>query len=324
MSDVQDTPSSTETPTLDAAATVDAVLASKNESTAGEKKEATKVESVKEEPKKADPLAAKFAALTKQNKAIREREKALEAREKAWKAKEEGVNKPAPEPEKAPLKSRMKKDPFNTLKEEFGLDLDILTKIALNQGKLPADMEMQIKQEESEGSLRAELDALKKQLADKDESEKTSKQQEAEQKALQQFKGEIGDHIKAAPAEYELLGLEEDPSQVVFDVINAHYDRTRGFDPEKPDVGRILSIKEAADHVETHLLDEAKKYAGLSKIKGLFGAQTPKGEVQAPKEAGPKTLSNEQNGEAPPANKRVQSREEELAEAMKLIKYTSN
>ena len=291
-----------------------AVLAPKE--AAPETKEAPKVEA-KEDPKKEDSkLASKFAALSKRDKQIAAREKALEAREKALK---EATAKPADkEPEKAPLKLRMNQDPFATLKEEFGIDLETLTAIAKNQGKLTPEMELKLKVEQGESSLREELEALKKSIKEKDEAEKSTKQQEAEQKAFQDFKGSIAEHIKAAPADYELLGLEDDPAQTVYDVISAHYEATKGDDG----VGRILSTKEAADHIENHLLEEAKKYTGLSKIKGLFAPkEAPKVDVAATQKVDPKTLSNELTGQTPPAQKKVLTREEELAEAVKLMRF---
>lgn len=320
-------PTATETQPDNPAETVDAVLAAKNGEGAPEApKDAPKDEKPKvEEPKKEDSqLAKKFAALSKREKAIRDRERAIEAKEKA--AKETPAPKAA-EPEKAPLKLRMKQSPFETLKEEFGLDLETLTAIAKNEGKLTPEMQLRLKQEQLEASLAEKLAAVEKKLADKEQQETEQKQKDAESAALREFKSEAQALLKEKAADYELLAMEDDAAQVILDVISAHYEKTKGHaDPEQPDVGRILSIKEAADLVESHLLDEAKKYTSLSKIKGLFGAQAApaaKGDAK-PESTATKTLSNEQTGEAPPASKkRATTREEELAEAMKLLKYMS-
>ncbi len=312
---------------INVAETVDKVLEAKSEAAPSEKKEA-KPEIKPEERKPEDSkLAQKFAALSKREKAIREREKAIAAKEKSEQDAAKAKPPEEKQPEKAPLKLRMKQDPFNTLKEEFGLDLETLTQIAKNEGKLTSEMQLRLQQEELDSKYAAKLEALEKRLSEKEESEKTQKQQDAEQQAFKQFKGSIADHIKSGPAEYELLGLEDDAAQVVYDVIEAHYQATKGqVDPEQPEVGRILSIKEAADHVESHLLDEAKKYTSLSKIKGLF-APAATAEAKKPEDqpaASTKTLSNSQNGDAPPSqNKRQLTREEELAEAMKLIRFTN-
>jgi hypothetical protein len=303
--------------TVDTSQVIDSVLKTKNEVKPDEKKE---VAAPKEEPKKeADPkMAAKFAALTKRERELRLREKAIAEKEKAAAPKADEPKKV----EEVPLKLRMKKDPFQTLKEEFGLDLETLTQIAKNEGKLTSEMQLRIAQEELDNKYADKLAALEKRLAEKEESEKSERQQAAEAQAFNEFKGSIDQHIKADVATYELLSLEDDAAQIVYDVIAGHYEATKGqADPEQPDVGRILSIKEAADQVENHLLENAKRYTSLSKIKGLLAPEPAKVAAPATKEAS-KTLSNEHTGEAPPAtNKRVQTREEELAEAMKLIKF---
>lgn len=304
------------------AETVGQVIAAKEGEAAP--KDTPKVDPVKEEPKP-DKMAAKFAALSKKDKEARAREKALEAREKAFADREAAAAKPKDEPatEKEPLKVRMKRDPFTTMKEEFGLDLDVLTKIALNQGKLTPDMELRLKQDELDSKYETKLEALERRLAEKDEAEKSAAQKSKEETAMREFKSEIKGLISSDKAAYELLGLEDDADQIVFDVINQHYQAT--YD-ENNKAGKIMTIKEAADHVENHLLDVAKKYTGLSKVKGLFEPPKTvenKNPAQGDKAAS-KTLSNDQSAAPSAPTKRVQTREEELAEAMKLIKFTSN
>lgn len=311
---------------------VNEVLKAKNEEpakdSADKKPEAEKKDASKEvEPKKEDAkLAAKFAALSKKDKEARAREKALEAREKALAEKEKSLAAPKQDaaPAKEDLNIRMRRDPFGTMREEWGLDLDVLTKIATNQGKLTPEMQLKLEQETTAKTLEEKIKALEKRLEDEAKTKAEREQQAQQEAAIKEFKGSIGELIKGNAAEYELLGLEEDPAQIVYEVIEAHYEKTKGFDPEQPDVGRILDIKEAADLVESHLFEEAKKYTSLSKIKGIFAPkEQPKAASEQPKEGATKTLSNEQTGSAPAAQKRALTREEEFAEAAKLIKFNS-
>lgn len=310
------------------AETVNQILESKGkvEAAAGEKKEAQKPseEKPKEAPKTEEDkkFAQKFAALTKRDKAARDKEKSLADREKQLEARIaelESKAKPAPEAAKEPIEQRLKKDPFNTLKE-LGLDFDILTKIALNEGKLTPEMQLKLRQEELDRKYETKLEALERKLADKEAADTAAKEKSARDAAETEFRGSIESHVKADPTNYEMLAIEgEEGVAIVYEVIEKHYEAT----------GKIMSIKEAADEVENSLLEVAKKYTGLSKIKGLFGqsqstAAKPEqvGAATPPKE-GPKTLSNEHASTSTAGKKSGLTREQELAEAMKLIKFNN-
>jgi hypothetical protein len=249
-------------------------------------------------------FAAKFAALSRREKAVKERERQIEKRLKDL--EERTAVKPEPKVEEEPLKLRALKKPFETLKE-LGLDYETLTKIALNEGQLTPEIQMQILREELDNKYRAELDQIKKQLSDKEQKEASDR----DTQTIGGFKREIGETIRAKAADFELLSVEgEDGIEMVFSAINNHYEET----------GEVIEINEAAEAVENQLLNEAKKRIELNKIKKLMGAsqvtQPPAKEVKKPSV----TLSNQQS-QVQPSGKPNMSDEESKREAAKLIKW---
>ena len=240
-----------------------ALVEQENAKTSAEKeKEAGKEPEVVEPPKKEDKaFSKKFAALSKKEKAIRQREAAVNKRMAELEAKLKAMEAPAaPAKVEIPLEQRLKRDPIATL-TELGLPYEKLTQLVLNDGKLSPDMQMQLIKEELESKHTSELDKLKQDIQQK-ELER-AKQQEAQ--VLNNFKAELTEFVNSDP-NYELIQANN-ASAVVFNVIEEHYNNT----------GRILSNKEAADYVESHLLEEARKLLKLKKlgVAQQVAAQTP-------------------------------------------------
>jgi len=159
------------------------------------------------------------------------------------------------------FESLKEKDPMKAL-SLLGLSYQQMTDIALNDGSVPPEIQVKKVEEKLESYLKAQ-EAAKQELA---ESEKRQAAQR-EEKAIADFKSEIHTYIHSDPKQYELTkfeGLEE----YVFLTIDEHFTRT--INPETG-VGQILSIKEAADKVESML---EKKYADAKKLT-KFQAQTP-------------------------------------------------
>jgi hypothetical protein len=107
-----------------------------------------------------------------------------------------------------------------------------------------------------------------------------------------------------------------DATELVYQVIEEHHAST----------GEILDIKRAADAVEAHLLEEAKKLIERPKIKGLMQPKAPTAPSNATKseaaKAAPsaKTLTNASATKPSPVA-RYLSDDESKAEAAKLIKW---
>lgn len=215
------------------------------------------VEPKKEEPPKEDSLFSKrFAALSKREKAIRQRETELNNRVAQLEERLKSLDAPKAEPVKEPLEYRLKRDPLKAL-EEAGLPFEKLTQLVLNDGKLPAESQMQLIKEELDNKYKAEIENLRKEMADKEakrQEEESKKQSEHEKQVIENFKTELGEFINSN-ADYELIQANNAVG-AVFDVIELHYNKT----------GKVLSNKEAADAVESHLLQEALKLTKLKKL----------------------------------------------------------
>ncbi len=269
------------------------------------------------EEKEVDPFDSKFAALSRKEKAFRDdseaKNKALDDKialldEKLAKL-EEASKEPEPEPVK-PLDYRLKRNPLKTL-EEQGLDFDTLTNLALNDGKLTPEMQLNLMKEEIEASYEAKFKVLEERLASKDEEALQVRKEQEEQTyntTLSNFKDEINAFVDDSDS-LDLI-KEYDAQDQVYEVISAHHKET----------DRIMDIKEAADYVEEYLLEEARKLANNPKLRErLFGEENNK-PVQEKKPSSV-TLSNTQSSQIPTESVRYLSNEESLKKAAASLKW---
>jgi hypothetical protein len=299
----------TETQEVKAEAAVEEQKVEAKTEEADKASEDKKADSEEKKPEEDKKFAQKFAALSRREKAIKEREKKLEQRLADLEAK----SKPQAEAPKEPLELRLKKNPFETLKE-LGLDYGALTQIALNEGKLTPELQMQVMRQELEGQYKSEIDQLRQRLDGREKQEEEAKQA----KQTQDFLAEIKQHISSNTTDYDLLSFEgEDGVDVVTDVIVQHYNTT----------GEVMTIKEAADLVEEQLLEEAKiRLAKSKKVQGLITQPKPTAKAAPTEQKTEKrasvTLSNEQAQVASTKKTQALSREEAIAEASKLIRYS--
>lgn len=189
--------------------------------------------------------------------------------------------------------------------ELLGLNYDQLSQSILQDGAIPAEVGIK-KLEDKIGELerQRELDRQR------EEDTKKNLQAQAETKAIQDFKTEIKTYLSDNTARYELISFEEQ-EELVFDVIDEHYKRTLDQDTG---IGKVLSIKEAADKVEEFLEKKYDKAKQVSKVKTLWGAIPPKTQDALTKQVTfkvnqPKTLTN--NMSANPSPKAPPRSEEE-------------
>lgn len=248
-----------------------------------------------QEIKKEEPIASKLSVLMQRESQAINRERMAKAQEERLK---ERLNK-------IEEFESIKTDPKKAL-DFLGLSYDQLTQSILKDGEVPPSVEIQ--------RLRDELEQYKaQQKSQKDEESELRKKQvvEAESKAIGDFKTEINDYLKNNTARYELIDFEG-AHDLVFDVIDEHYNRTV---EAETGVGKIMSISEAADKVEEHL---EKKYLAAkdkNKVKAFWlnmpkqiQDQIKKQEVRQP----PKTLTNNlgsvisQKSQRPNEEKRIE------------------
>ena len=226
-----------------------------------------------EEPKKEeDAFSKKFAALSKKERQIRQREAAINARisefESKMKQAEPKAEVVAP---KASLEKRLRENPLDALKE-LGLTYEKLTELALNDGKASVEDRMELMREQLREEHKAEIEAIRAELI----AEKKQKEEDKYNEVIQNFMVELTGFVNEHP-DYELIRAN-DAVNVVYEVIEQHHKKT----------GRILSNEEAANYVESHLLEEAQKLLKLKKLgyKEPVVEKKPVTQPQAP------TLSN--------------------------------
>jgi len=290
--------------------------------TAAEEVEAAPKEEPKPEPKVEDKFAPKFAALSRQEKALKAREKALAAREAAL-AERDKPAAAAPAAPQEPLELRLKKDTFGTLKE-LGLSPEVLVQMMLNDGKPTPELQMALMKEEITRAGGSKVEQLEAKLAaiEKKEQEREQKvQAEQDAKLVSGFKSQIADFIKADPDKYDLLATEDEYGiDLVYDVIAQDAQAKQEELGEEFTGDEIMSIEEAASKIEEQLLEAAKKRIERSKkVKGLFGTTSaPATQSSTPQKKASPTLSNVQSQVQSPG-KAAQSDADRLAAAIALI-----
>lgn len=298
--------------------------------------EAPKIEEKPKESEEDRKFAAKFAALSRREKAAKQLEVKLSKEKAALEARiKELENKAAAPAEKKasdePLDVRLKKNPFKTL-EEMGLSYETLTRMALNDGKATPEIEMELMKQELRSEYQREIAEMKARLEERDNKEKESTKQSEEkrqQELLQSFKDDLAAQIEANKETYELLAVEgEYGVEAVYNLIAEDAAQKKqeaeemGDDPTQIE---LLSFEEAANKVEEQLLSEAKKRIELSKIKKLMAStdsQTKKETTtqKPPSKPASVTLSNEK-AQVQGSTRAFQSDEESKRQAAKLIRW---
>lgn len=257
-------------------------------------------EAVKEE-KSQDLYAPKFAALSRKEKMVKQAEASLKQREAdlAQKMKELEERSKQSSDSSASLEEQLKANPLKFLRDK-GITMEQLVQMQLNDENPTTDMKMERMRSDLESKTLKRIEELEKQLKEKEENQ--AKQQY--EKAVEAYKIEVDSFIKKSPDAYELI-IANNANDLVFQVAEEYYNST----------DKVLEIKDAADAVEAHLEEEAKKILELKKFK-----TSPKTEQTQKIETAP-TLSNTQASEVPKNGSRNLSNEESVKEAAKLLRW---
>ena len=253
-----------------------------------------------EEGSSQDKFASKFAALSRKEKALRDKEAEYESKFEEMERRLAEYENKSQEPE-VDWEQLLRRDPLRAL-EEVGLGYDKLTELALNDGKLTPDMQLAAMREEIENDYRRKFEELEGRLTEKEQAE-----QEAYYNSVQEnFQNEIGNFVAQNQDKYELIEAS-DANELVFDVIEEHYNET----------GRVLDIEEAADAVESYLEEEAGKLMKLKKVSSRLGIN-PK-ELEELEQV---TLSNDHSAQVQyDGASRMLSEEESKARAAKMLQW---
>ena len=251
-----------------------------------------------------DQFSKKFAALSRKEKAMREREDQYSRKIEDLERRLEEMNR-KPEPEKKPeipLEWRLKQNPLKAL-EEMGLGYDQLTELALNDGKLTPDLQMQLIRSELENDYKSKFEELENRLQEREEAEVEAKYENAKHNFMSEIESAV-----ASDEKYELIN-SSNGEELVYNVIEEHYNET----------GNILEIDEAAQAVEEYLEAEVEKMLKLEKVSRKLGRVAE--EPFEPRRQSSPTLSNAHSAQAYKGASKKLDDEASMYEAAKLIKW---
>ena len=246
---------------------------------------------------KPDPRARVFAEKARAERELQKLRAEIKARDAALAEKQRLVQ------EYEAKRSLAQVDPVRAAKEALGLDVEDINNFVLNNNQHPP--ETHIKQ------LRAEIDQIKAQV----EAEKKELQAERERAKLEHEKMLVNDlrtniqsFVKANNEVYEQINVQE-AQDLVYDVIVEHAKQTA-----KQGQAKLLSYKEACDHVEKWLEQRVEASLNTKKFQSRLSQQT-KAETKDAPTAGP-TLNNQMTTSAQSAQQRALSRDERIKRAM--------
>lgn len=243
-----------------AAATVEQETNAKNDAKIADSAATTvetavpKVETNTEKP--IEPASAKFSALAKKEKAIVQRNQELKSKEASLSEKEAAL---------AAREARIKqseelwdKDVFKAL-EARGYSYQKLTELML-EGKTVAP-----ESQDPAVIAKKTIEQFKQEMAHRDEEQKAAAKKaqedaEAKQKsdleaAWEAYNNEVNEFIESNKDQYELTNTYNQQS-LIAETVDAFYQKNK----------RVLSVKEAADMVESYLESEAEKALSTKKI----------------------------------------------------------
>lgn len=217
---------------------------------------------------KEDTLSSQYAVLARKEKALRAKvqaqEAAYKAKEDALRAREEAIAaKDAEYQSKYISRDRITQDPWNTL-QELGLSYDQLTQLAVNPPP------------QQDPVTKAAIQKFQEEIKSlKDAQEKANKSyQDSQTQAYQQAVNQIRSEAKSL--------VSSDPNFETIKETNSVDDVVDLIEQTFKSEGVLLSVEEAAQAVEDHLIEEAMKIAKLKKIQQRLSPQTPAAPQKTP------------------------------------------
>lgn len=197
-----------------------------------------------------DKVSAKiYAELARKEKALRAKEESWKAqlaeKEQGWKAREEEYQT------KYISRDELLHDTLGTL-QKAGLSYDQVVQMAMNPPSQEQLINMQLQNKIKE--LEEKLDS---RFSSFEESQKQSQSKQYEA-ALNSIRNEVKTMVTKDPSTWELINANGTDAQ---DAVVAYIEDTF------KETGRTMSVQEAAQAIEDHLLEESSKLLSLSKIK---------------------------------------------------------
>jgi hypothetical protein len=246
-------------------------------------------------PKQDDDFARKFAQLSRKQKQIYEQEQRMKTdRQEIEKYRR--------------LEKLLAEDPMKFF-EESKVDVnDVLLRVA-RQGEPPST-------DDKLKSLEEKISLHEKRI----EEEKKAQEAAQYKKLIDDFKGEIKLVVEKDTDKYEGILTTEGALDEIYSLIELWHGEH----------GEILQIDKAAQMVEDHIVENAKKLSRLKKlaltqevekpIDGVLTRQDPLAEPKTP--SAQPTLNSKLSPEPSVPNTRKLSREESLKAAARLLKWS--
>ena len=188
-----------------------------------------------------DPMAAKYAALAKHQKALRQQQVEIQEQRRAIEQERQLIE------QAKTFKQRLTQDPYGVMLEQ-GLTADQVAALMLQQPN-PEDQKYSL--------LQQEMKAIK----DAQEQARTEMQRVQEQQyedAKKQIRNDV-ERLVSANDSFETIqtmGATEAVVALIEETFNSE--------------GRLMDLEEAAREVEDYLVEEAMKIAQLKKIRAKF------------------------------------------------------
>ncbi len=212
-------------------------------------------------PEVTAPISPQLAAIARQRRALQVKESEIAAREKALADQATGSLDIA----------KLKSNPLSVL-QEHGVTYDQLTQAILaDRDGINPDIQ----------SLKAQVAALEKGL----DTKLSERDSQAEQQVLSELQREAQALLDKDDT-YEMIKAKGMKPKIT-ELIHRTWKQT----------GEILDVSEAADLIETDLLNDAVKIAGLKKVQSKLTPIQP--QVQAQPRQGIRTLTNRDTASVP-------------------------
>lgn len=234
---------------------------------------ATEVAAVEATKPKEEPLSSQYAQLARKEKAIRAKVQELKAKEAAIAAKDaEYAAKDSEYQSKYISRDALAQDPWSIL-QDLGITYDKLTEQALNTTQQDPQTKAYLTRLEAEiKALRSEQEGTKKTYQ--------ANQDQQYQQALNQIKAETQTLVASDP-NFETIRETGSVDDVV-ELIKQTFDKD----------GILLTVEEAAQEVENHLVEEALKIARIKKIQQRLSPQQAQKQPETVQKQPAKTLTN--------------------------------
>lgn len=200
------------------------------------------------------PLSPQYAAIARKERQLRDQKRQFDAERLAFKAEQEAAKARVAQDQQGFIsKDRLSKDTWSVLNEN-GITYDQLTSQALNPPS-------------AESQMISKLEAKIQALEDANKQVNTNMEQRdtnAYNQAVAQIRYDANNLVKADP-NFETIKETRSVNDVV-ELIEKTF---------KED-GKLLSIEEAAQAVEDHLVEEAMKITRIKKIQQRLAPPAPK------------------------------------------------